>query len=86
MRNRVWKSISLAELGLGTGPSAPGSGPITGSGALSGGDDPVFISDVLSWATASNVASAVYWDYGASSIENGMNPSTAIALRQALAG
>ena len=80
------KTISLAELGLGTGTSAPGSGPVTGSGALSGGDDPVFMSDVLSWATANHVASVVYWDYGASSIEKGMNPLTATALRQALAG
>ena len=80
------KPIALAELGLGTGTSAPGSGPITGSGALSGGDDPVFVSDVLSWATANGVARIVSWDYGASSIENGMNPLTAVALRLAPAG
>ncbi len=80
------KPVSLPELGMGGGPSAPGSGPITGSGQLSGGDDPVFISDALAWAKANSVASFVYWDYGSSSIENGRNPLTAAALRQALAG
>ena len=80
------KPVSLPELGLGNGPSAPGSGPITGSGQLSGGDDPVFISDVFAWANANGVASVVYWDYGSSSIENGRNPLTAAAVRQGLAG
>ncbi len=80
------KPVSLPELGLGGGPSAPGSGPITGSGQLSGGDDPVFIADVLAWAEATDVASFVYWDYGSSSIEHGSNPLTAAALRQVLAG
>ena len=65
---------------------APGSGPLTGSGQLSGGDDPVFISDVFAWANATGVASVVYWDYGTSSIENGQNPLTAAAVRLGLAG
>ena len=78
------KPLSIPEFGLGWGPSAPGSGPISGSGPLSGGDNPTFINDMFSWIAAHDVANGIFWDYGSSSIENGQNPLTAMALAHGL--
>jgi hypothetical protein len=78
------KPLAIPELGLGSGPSAPNSGPITQSGEVSGGDDPTFITDVLNWIAQNNVAYFTYWDYQSSSIQGGQNPLTAQALRQGL--
>jgi hypothetical protein len=78
------KPLAIPELGLGWGPSAHDSGPLTGSGALSGGDDPTFMADIFGWVVHHNVTHVVFWDSGSSSIENGQNPSTAAALVHAL--
>jgi hypothetical protein len=78
------KPLAIPEMGLGSGPSAPNSGPITGNGALSGGDDPTFITDMFNWITQNNVAFVTYWDFQTSSIQNGQNPLAAQALRQGI--
>ena len=77
------KSIDLPEVGLGWGYSSPGSGPVSGSGSLCGGDDPTFAVDMLNWAE-SHQANFVFWDKGTSSIESGSNPQTLEALKTAL--
>jgi hypothetical protein len=76
------KPLAIPEMGLGSGPSAPNSGPIVGNGQLSGGDDPTFITDMLNWVAQNNVVNVAYWDYQSSTIQNGQNPATAAALRQ----
>ncbi|HEY4929208.1 MAG TPA: glycosyl hydrolase [Acidimicrobiales bacterium] len=78
------KKMSIPEFGLGTGPYAPASGPITQPGLVSGGDDPTFVTDMFNWARLYYVDTLAYWDYGSSSIENGQNPQTAAALRAEL--
>ncbi len=79
------KPLAIPEMGLGWGPSAPGSGPIAGNGAVCGGDNPTFITDMFEWIRGHNVANAVFWDYGTSSIEERQNPLAASALEQVLA-
>ena len=79
------KAMAIPELGLGVGPSAPNSGVFTATGPVCGGDNPAFITDMMGWAAANHVRDVGFWDYGPSSIDNGANPLTAAALRQALA-
>ncbi len=85
------KPIVIPEWGLGWGPSAPGSGPVTAPGQeTSGGDDPAFVSDMARWISSHDVLEATFWDYqdlpggGASQdvLVSGDNPHTATALRQ----
>jgi hypothetical protein len=78
------KPMAIPEMGLGSGPSAPSSGPIAGSGEVSGGDDPTFIADMFQWIDQNNVAYIGFWDYADSSIQDGSNASAARALRQGL--
>ena len=78
------KALDLPEVGLGAGTSAPNSGPVSGMHELCGGDDPVFVTDVLSWAEVHQVENVAYWDDGVSSIEFGKNPETLGALQVAL--
>jgi hypothetical protein len=78
------KPLAIPEMGLGSGPSGPNSGPITGSGELSGGDDPTFITDMLNWIAQNDVTFFAYWDYQGSGIQGTQNPLTAQALRQGL--
>ena len=79
------KPIAIPEFGLGPGPSAPNSGPITGSGVVTG-DDPTFINDMFNWIDHHEVTYVAYWDFNSSSIENGQNPLAADALRAGLTG
>ena len=74
------KPISIPELGLGWGSSAPNGAAISAPGPLCGGDDPTFITGVLVWAVQNSVKEVGYWDYGSSSIQNGQNPLTENAL------
>ncbi len=76
------KPVTVPEFGLGAGASAPGAGPVTQAGPVSGGDNPAFVDDMFAWARVHHVADIAYWDYGTSSIDNGQNPLTAAALRQ----
>ncbi len=79
------KALAIPELGLGHGPSAPNSGVTSAPGPVCGGDDPIFIADVMDWAGTNHARDVVFWDYGSSSIDNGSNPQTAAAIRQVLA-
>jgi hypothetical protein len=74
------KPLALPEFGLGWGGSAGDGAPYTGTGQVCGGDDPVFINDMAAWVADNNVVSAVFWDYGSSSIANNQNPLTMSAL------
>jgi len=79
------KPLAIPELGLGAfGPSAGNGRPFTGSGNIGGGDDPAFINDMFNWIAQHNVAFVTYWDSQESTIQNGSNPQTTLALRQAL--
>jgi hypothetical protein len=79
------KPLAIPELGLGPfGPSAGDGRPFTGSGNVGGGDDPTFINDMFDWIAHHHVAFVSYWDYQESTIQNGENPQSAQALRQAL--
>ncbi len=76
------KPIVLPEWGLGWGPSAPNSGPVSAAGQeVCGGDNPTFINDMAGWIASNNVFEANFWDYGTSSVDQGSNPQTAAALR-----
>jgi hypothetical protein len=58
------KLLSIPEFGLGWGPSAVASGPLSRAGPLSGGDDPKFVADVIKWSVEHGVQQLVYWDWG----------------------
>ena len=74
------KPMAFPEWGLGWGPSAPGSGPITSEGTqVCGGDDPTFVTDMVNWIGSHNVVEATFWDYQLQ-IDNGQNPETLAAL------
>jgi Glycosyl hydrolase family 26 len=76
------KPIAIPEWGLGWGTSAPNSGIVTNApGATYGGDDPTFINDMATWIAGHDVVNATFFDVGTSSIANGENPQTALALR-----
>ena len=79
------KPVATPELGLGLGPSAPGSGPVVGSGAVGGGDDPVFISDMVNWSTTHGAVEVGFWDEGPSGMFDGRYPNTFAAVKSALA-
>ncbi|HWE56633.1 MAG TPA: hypothetical protein VG435_14065 [Acidimicrobiales bacterium] len=60
------ENIILPEVGLGFNRSS----------MASGGDDPAFINDIVTWANSVGADGLVYWDAGSSSIEAGNNPNT----------
>lgn len=74
------KPMVFPEWGLGWGKS-DGGAPVTGSGSVSGGDNPVFINDMSRWFAAHKVFEATYWNYGSSSVSGGRNPKAKLALR-----
>jgi hypothetical protein len=49
---------------------------------LGAGDDPGFVSDLLSWSAQKHVFAAVTWDYGTWAITGGAFPRSASILRQ----
>ena len=49
---------------------------------LGGGDDPGFVSDLLSWSSEKHVFAAVTWDYGTWAITGGAFPRSESILRQ----
>jgi hypothetical protein len=67
---RHGKQLMIAEWGL-----AP-------AGAEGGGDDPLFVQDLLTWASQRHVFAAVTWDYGTWAITGGAFPRSAALLRQ----
>ena len=75
------KPIAIPEFGLGWVASAGDGAPFTGSGEVCGGDDPIFINEMAGWIANHNVQNAVFYDAGTSSIANGENPLTAVALK-----
>jgi hypothetical protein len=74
------KPVAIAEFGLGWGPSAGNGQPYSGSGTVSGGDDPAFVRDMANWMRQHNAVVSGYWDKTFSSIENGQNPNTAAEI------
>ena len=74
------KPMVFPEWGLGWGKSNRGA-PVTGSGAVCGGDNPIFINDMSRWIGTHNVLDATHWDYGSSSVSGGNNPRARVALR-----
>jgi hypothetical protein len=64
------KPFMIAEWGLA--PTA----------AQGGGDDPLFVQDLLTWASQRHVFAAVTWDYGSWAITGGSFPRSASLLRQ----
>lgn len=53
--------------------------------ASGGGDDPVFVRDLLSWASQEHVVAAVAWDYGSWALAAGNFPLAAAELSRAAA-
>ena len=74
------KPIVLPEWGLGWGKCANGA-PVTGKGAVCGGDDAIFINDMAHWISTHDVFESNFWDYGSSTVDHGANPRAAAALR-----
>ena len=64
------KPFMIAEWGLA---------PTSAEGA---GDDPLFVQDLLTWASQRHVFAAVTWDYGTWAITGGAFPRSAALLRQ----
>lgn len=71
------KPLAIAEFGLGWGGSAGDGKPYSGSGTVSGGDDPAFVRDMATWMRGHNAVISGFWDKTFSSIENGDHPMTA---------
>ena len=74
------KPMVFPEWGLGWGQSDHGAA-LTGSGAVGGGDNGVFIADMTRWFAAHRVFEATYWDYGSSSVAGARNHSVRLAFR-----
>ena len=69
---------------MGLGPfdvSSPAGARYAGAGYVDGGDNPVFVDDILRWSTRNHVSLLCFWDFQGSSIQDGQNPKTAAALR-----
>ena len=75
------KPIAIPELGLGLGNSAPNSGSVVGAGMVGGGDDPVFLADVVAWIASHRVVETGFWDVGGSAIFSGRNPKSEASLK-----
>ncbi len=78
------RPVALPEFGLGWGASATNSAPISGSGEMSGGDDPLFVKDMIGWAEAHNAANFIFWDYGTSALSTTDNPESYQELKAVL--
>lgn len=76
---RHGKPIVLPEVGLGWGRSATGRA-VHRKGAVSGGDDAVFIAEMARWVAHHDVAEITFWDYGTSSVARGRNPRALSSL------
>jgi Glycosyl hydrolase family 26 len=73
------KPMVFPEWGLGWGQSHHGAA-LTGSGAVGGGDNQVFITNMSRWFATHNVFEATYWDYGSSSVSGKKNQAAQLAL------
>ena len=73
------KPMVFPEWGLGWGQSHNGAA-VTGSAAVGGGDNSVFISDMTRWFATHNVFEATYWDFGSSSVAGARNHSVRLAF------
>ncbi len=75
------KPMTFPEWGLGWGACAGGA-PVTGSAAVCGGDNAVFINDMSHWFATHNVLEATYWDFGSSSLTGKRNHLVKAALHR----
>ncbi len=75
------KPLAIAEFGLGWGGSSGNGRPYSGSGTVSGGDDPAFVRDMAAWMRQHDAVISGFWDNNFSSIENGKNPLTAAQIK-----
>ncbi|HTU39652.1 MAG TPA: glycosyl hydrolase [Acidimicrobiales bacterium] len=73
------KPMVFPEWGLGWGQSHNGAA-LTGSGAVGGGDNRVFITDMTHWFATHRVFEATYWDFGSSSVAGSKNQSVRLAF------
>ena len=73
------KPMVFPEWGLGWGQSDKGAA-VTGSAAVGGGDDSVFITDMTRWFAAHRVFEATFWDFGSSSVAGTRNRSVRLAF------
>ncbi len=73
------KPMVFPEWGLGWGQSNNGAA-VTGSGAVGGGDNSVFITDMTRWFATHRVFEATYWDFGSSSVAGTRNQSVRLAF------
>jgi hypothetical protein len=74
------KPLSLPEWGLGWGPAHAGL-PVNGPGAVQGGDNGYFVTQMAAWCRSHNVAFATYYE-PTGPLTGGRNPRTAAALKQ----
>ncbi len=74
------KPVALGEWGLGSGPGNSGHPYAAGNTTVSGGDDPTFINDMAKWVAATDVVSALYFDFGSSALSSSSNPNSYHAL------
>ncbi len=75
------KPMVFPEWGLGWGTSARRAAPVSGSAAVSGGDNATFVNDMSRWFATHNVFEATYWDYGSSALTP-HNRLATVALRR----
>jgi len=81
------KPLAVPEMGLGPfGATATNGVAFVSSGIVSGGDDPAFFTSMFQWIAQYNVSFVGLWNVQNSTIQNGQNPLSAAALRQALTG
>ncbi|HWC34898.1 MAG TPA: hypothetical protein VG650_08725 [Mycobacteriales bacterium] len=80
------KPVAIAEFGLGWGGSAGNGQPYSGSGTVSGGDNPRFVRDIATWMQQHNAVIGGFWDNSFSSIDNGQNPMTAAEIAAQFGG
>jgi hypothetical protein len=72
------KPMVIPELGLGWGKCSTSGGPESGSGAVCGGDDGVYVKKMSHWINTHNVFETTFWDYGSSTVTNKADTLTAL--------
>lgn len=72
------RELAIGEFGLGEGLAA------VHPGLQSGGDDPVFIADLIGWARRHDAVNFVLWDVGRSACSSSNNPLAFRALVSSL--
>jgi hypothetical protein len=78
------KPTVFPEFGLGWGTCSTNGAPVKAPNTqVCGGDDPTFVNDMTRWFASHDVYEATFWDYATSSIDNGSNPHSAVALKTA---